>query len=236
MPAAGWRKIELNVNILYEDEQLFVVVKPPGMPSQAERSTALDMVSYLKNFLARKYGKANPYVAVVHRLDRPVGGVMVYAKTPKAAAALSAQVARRVVSKTYLAVVCGTLPKQSGHLEDFLKKDGRTNLSVVTENSQDSKKAVLDYEVIDVKEYAGARYSLVKILLGTGRHHQIRVQMAHAGAAVAGDTKYGSNTGGFRQMGLFSQSLEFEHPVNHEQMHFSAAPSAEPFKIFEDEI
>ena len=224
----------MNVDILYEDDQLFVVVKPPGMPSQAERSTAVDMVSYLKNYLMRKYRKANPYVAVVHRLDRPVGGVMVYAKTPEAAAALSAQVARRAIDKTYMAVVCGTLPQPTGHLEDYLKKDGRTNLSVVTENASDGKMAVLDYEVMAVKEYKGAVYSLVKVFLETGRHHQIRVQMAHAGAPVAGDTKYGSQMDGFRQVGLFSQELAFEHPVTHEKMHFCASPLAEPFKIFEN--
>lgn len=254
----------MNVNILYEDAHIFVVVKPPGMPSQAERSTAVDMVSYLKNLLARRDKVANPYVAVVHRLDRPVGGVMVYAKTPTAAANLSAQVSSRGVQKEYLAVLCGTLPNPQGHLEHYLRKDGRTNTSEVVATPEmiatqgsvakpgavakradgkrpdyksakgqwpDGKRAALDYTVLDMATVAGNIYTLVDIRLETGRHHQIRVQMAAAGAPVAGDTKYGTG-GGFREMGLFSRKLVFKHPVSKKGMEFSAVPHGRPFDIF----
>lgn len=223
----------LNVDILYEDADIFVVVKPPGMPSQAERSTAVDMVSYLKNLVARRDKVSNPYVAVVHRLDRPVGGVMVYARTPKAAASLSAQVSARSIEKGYLAVVCGTLPQAQGHLEHYLRKDGRTNTSEVVQDPADGKRAALDYTVLGTATVAGDTYSLVDIRLETGRHHQIRAQMSAAGAPVAGDVKYGF-TGAFREMGLFSRRLVFRHPVSKKLMEFTAVPDGRPFDIFAD--
>lgn len=225
----------MNVKILYEDAHIIVVVKPAGMPSQAERSTSMDMVSYLKNMLVRRDKIKNPYIAVVHRLDRPVGGVMVYAKTPKAAASLSKQVSERSISKEYMAVLCGDLPQEKGTLTDWLLKDGRTNMSqVVAENShKDAKKAVLNYQVLDEKEVEGKIYSLVHIHLETGRHHQIRVQMAHAGAPVAGDMKYGSCTERrFRNTALFSSALEFVHPATGKQMRFESKPETDAFGIF----
>lgn len=225
----------MNVNILYEDAHIFVVVKPPGMPSQAERSTAVDMVSYLKNLVARRDKVSNPYVAVVHRLDRPVGGVMVYAKTPEAAAGLSAQVSSRDVQKDYLAVLCGTLTNPEGHLEHYLRKDGRTNTSEVVAKPADGKRAALDYTVLDTATVAGSTYSLVDIRLETGRHHQIRVQMSAVGAPVAGDTKYGTG-GGFGEMGLFSRKLVFRHPVSKKVMEFSAVPDGRPFDIFAETL
>lgn len=225
----------MNVNILYEDAHIFVVVKPAGMPSQAERSTAVDMVSYLKNLMARRDKVSNPYVAVVHRLDRPVGGVMVYAKTPGAAADLSAQVSSRGVQKAYLAVLCGTLPKPQGHLEHYLRKDGRTNTSEVVTKPADGKRAALDYTVLDTATVTGNTYTLVDIQLETGRHHQIRVQMSAAGAPVAGDTKYGTG-GGFGEMGLFSRKLVFRHPVSKKVMEFSAVPHGRPFDLFAETL
>jgi len=228
----------MNVEILYEDAHIFVVVKPAGMPSQSERSASMDMVSYLKNLLARRDKVKNPYVAVVHRLDRPVGGVMVYAKTPKAAADLSSQVSSRSISKEYMAVVMGNLPQKDGRLENWLLKDGRTNTSqVVTESGyKDVKKAVLNYDVLDEKDMYGALYSLVHIQLETGRHHQIRVQMANAGTPIVGDTKYGNvddSTRRFRNVALFSSTLEFEHPVTKKKMKFSAKPSGDAFQMFD---
>ena len=227
--------IKVNVKILYEDAHIIVVVKPAGMPSQAERSTAMDMVSYLKNMLVRRDKVKNPYVAVVHRLDRPVGGVMVYAKTPKAAANLSAQVSERSISKEYMTVLCGELSQEKGTLTDWLLKDGRTNMSKVVEvNSyKDAKKAVLNYQVLDKKMLNDKIYSLVHIHLETGRHHQIRVQMSHAGAPVAGDTKYGDcQDRSFRNVALFSCALEFVHPATGKQMRFESKPEADAFGIF----
>lgn len=238
------------VEILYEDQALFVVVKPPGMPSQPERSAAMDMVSYLKNLLADRDGMKNPYVGVVHRLDRPVGGVMVYAKNQRSAAALCAQVAGRTIQKEYLAVVSGTMPEPSGTLTDWLVKDGRTNLSRVVDARQKAgsscaaddsgcrppvkgaKKAVLDYETLE--SAAGQDgYSLLRIRLHTGRHHQIRVQLAHSGHPLAGDGRYRTVKDSFRELGLFACRLEFVHPVDKKKMSFEARPRAAPFLMFD---
>lgn len=274
------------VEILYEDQALFVVVKPPGMPSQPERSAAMDMVSYLKNLLADRDGMKNPYVGVVHRLDRPVGGVMVYAKNQQSAAALCAQVAGRTIQKEYLAVVSGTMPEPSGTLTDWLVKDGRTNLSRVVDARQKAgsscaadvrqkagslcaadarqeagspcavdarqkagslcaaddsgcrppvkgaKKAVLDYETLE--SAAGQDgYSLLRIRLHTGRHHQIRVQLAHSGHPLAGDGRYRTVKDSFRELGLFACRLEFVHPVDKKKMSFEARPQAAPFLMFD---
>ena len=215
-----------TVDILYEDADIIVVVKPPGMPSQAESGTALDMVSYLKNYLAKK-GISNPYVAPVHRLDRPVGGVMVYARSLKAAKILSRMVQERKIYKQYKAVLCGQLPHQSGKLVDELIKNGKTNMSEIVMpgvKKPDAKQAVLEYKVL--------------IHLVTGRHHQIRVQMAGAGAPIAGDAKYGQTEQGtqrlFNEIGLFSDRLEFSHPVTAKKMIFTAPASSAPFQLFLD--
>ena len=178
-----------SVKILYEDPWIFVVVKPPGMATQPERSTAMDMVSYLKNYISRKEGQKNPYVAAVHRLDRPVGGVMVYARTPESASALSRQIAGRTVRKEYLAVVCGSPEKSEGVLEDWLLRNGKTNVSeVVPPGTLEGKLARLSYKIL-VRNDQG--YTLVSVHLETGRHHQIRVQMAKIGHPLLGDDKYG---------------------------------------------
>lgn len=222
----------INIRILYEDEQVIVCIKPQGMPSQPERSSSMDLVSWLKNYLSAKGGRAqkgSPYVSVVHRLDRPVGGVMVYAKTKNAAADLSRQFSGHRTKKKYLALLTGNLEKSRGILEDELLKDGRTNTSSVVASG--GKRASLKYQVLEEKN----GLSLVEIELETGRHHQIRVQMAHAGAGIYGDMKYNRN--GTEQWNadfgrhfvkgelcLFSSYLAFEHPVSHERMEFKALP------------
>ncbi|HIS46638.1 MAG TPA: RluA family pseudouridine synthase [Candidatus Scybalocola faecigallinarum] len=226
------------VEILYEDSQIFVVVKPPGMSSQPERSASMDMVSCLKNLLSSRDKVKNPYVSVVHRLDKPVGGVMVYARTREAAGKLSAQISRRLIDKTYMAVVHGTMPDREGMVEDILLRDPKTNTSRVIsmEESQafpDGKRAALSYQVQKTAEVSGQVYSLVKIKLETGRHHQIRVQMAHLGHPVAGDRRYGNKNDGFFQVGLFSCGLSFKHPVSGKTMTFTARPQSQPFLIFD---
>ena len=148
------------VEILYEDSQIFVVVKPPGMSSQPERSASMDMVSCLKNLLSSRDKVKNPYVSVVHRLDKPVGGVMVYARTREAAGKLSAQISRRLIDKTYMAVVHGTMPDREGMVEDILLRDPKTNTSRVIsmEESQafpDGKRAALSYQVQKTAEVSG---------------------------------------------------------------------------------
>lgn len=230
----------MPVELLYEDSELFVAVKPPGMPSQPERSPAMDMVSYLKNLLASRDGIKNPYVGVVHRLDRPVGGVMVYAKTPRAAAELSAQIASRAVRKEYLAVVHGAMAAPEGTLTHWLVKDGRTNRSRIvtpTEDGalpKDARKAVLDYQALETAVCNGQTYTLLRIRLHTGRHHQIRVQLAGAGHPLAGDGRYrdAGSGDGFCELGLFSCRLEFVHPRSKKTMSWEARPQAAPFGMF----
>ena len=224
-----------NVKILYEDKDIIVVVKPPGMPSQSDRSSTLDMVSYLKNYYG-KSGNRTQYVAVVHRLDRPVGGVMVYAKSPEAAKRLSAQIKNRDISKYYKAVLTGQLKAPDGCLENYLKKNVKQNLSEIT-NADDpqAKIAKLNYHVDAKTEHEGKCYSLVDIELLTGRHHQIRVQMAGAGAGIYGDTKYNpefKSVKGWFPIGLFSYKLSFEHPINKKRMTFEEMPQGEPFEFF----
>ncbi|MBB5264360.1 23S rRNA pseudouridine1911/1915/1917 synthase [Catenibacillus scindens] len=222
-----------SVKILYEDPWILVVVKPPGMASQPERSTAMDMVSYLKNYISRKEGQKNPYVAAVHRLDRPVGGVMVYARTPESASALSRQIAGRTVRKEYLAVVCGSPEKSEGVLEDWLLRNGKTNVSeVVPPGTLEGKLARLSYKILARNDQG---YTLVSVHLETGRHHQIRVQMAAAKTPVAGDRRYGGgNAGNFRDIGLFSCKLSFKHPGTKKMMEFQAKPQWGPFLLFSD--
>lgn len=226
----------MHVKILYEDEHIIVVVKPAGMPSQGDRSSTMDMVSYLKNYLAPSV-KGIPYIGVVHRLDRPVGGVMVYAKTPKAAADLSAQIQKNRVTKKYKVVLTGTLGNQEGCLENYLLKDARTNTSkIVSKQISGAKPAKLNYKVIRTQYIGEQLLTLAEIELITGRHHQIRVQTAGAGAGVYGDTKYNprfQNQRGWFDMGLFSYSLSFAHPVTHKTMTFTYEPEGTPFSMIE---
>lgn len=205
-----------EVKILFEDKDILVVVKPAGMASQEERSVDMDMVSYLKNYLVReKKVKGVPYIGVVHRLDKPVGGVMVYAKTQQAAGNLSEQIQKNRMTKEYLAVLTGMLKKKEDRLEDYLVSDGKKSTVLTDKSMAVAKKAVLEYKVKRTKFENGKQYSLVNIHLITGRRHQIRVQMAHAGAGLWGDTKYNPDfTGqtGWFDLALFAWHLEFDHP------------------------
>lgn len=230
-----------DVKILYEDAQIIVCVKPAGMASQAERSSAMDLVSWLKNYIGgqkRAVGGQKNYIGVVHRLDKPVGGVMVYAKTPKAASELSRQFSAHDTEKTYLAVLTGRLPETSGVLENRLERDGRTNTSSVVDTG--GKQARLEYRVLAERDGR----SLAEVRLYTGRHHQIRVQMAHAGAGIYGDMKYNREATekwnrerktptGSKGLGLFSCGLIFSHPATGKQMKFKVLPGKGPAAIDE---
>lgn len=230
-----------DVKILYEDVQIIVCVKPAGMASQAERSSAMDLVSWLKNYIGgqkRAVGGQKNYIGVVHRLDKPVGGVMVYAKTPKAASELSRQFSAHDTEKTYLAVLTGRLPETSGVLENRLERDGRTNTSSVVDTG--GKQARLEYRVLAERDGR----SLVEVRLYTGRHHQIRVQMAYAGAGIYGDMKYNREATekwnreretptGSKGLGLFSCGLIFSHPATGKRMKFKVLPGKGPAAIDE---
>ena len=212
-----------KLNILYEDNHIIVVVKPPNIPSQGDKTEDEDMLTIIKGYIKEKYNKpGNVYLGLVHRLDRPVGGVMVFAKTSKAAARLSEQVRNKVFKKEYLAIVDGKPENKIGTLEDYLLKNEKTNTSkVVKEGTKNSKYAKLDYETLKYNEEINL--SLLKILLHTGRHHQIRVQLANFGHSICGDQKYGTRGRG-KQISLWAYKLTIEHPITKERMTFTGLP------------
>lgn len=212
------------MNILYEDNQIIVVEKEPNIPSQADKTGDMDMLTKVKKYIKEKYKKPGEvYIGLVHRLDRPVGGVMVFARTSKAASRLSEQVRNKTLQKTYIAVVDGIISEKKGVLEDYLYKDERNNISkVVKPEKKNAKLAKLEYEVIGTDEKRDL--STVKIKLYTGRHHQIRVQFANFGHSLYGDQKYGVRGKG-KQIRLWAYELSFEHPVKKEMMNFTSMPA-----------
>lgn len=229
----------MKLEILHEDEDIIVCVKPYGMPVQGDRSHDTDVLSYLKNHVFENEElEEEPYLAMVHRLDRPVGGVMVFAKNQRAAAKLSDQMQDGNMVKFYQAVLTGELPQESGVLEDYLVKDGKTNTSkVVKKGTKGAKKARLAYEVLDVLETDAGILSYVLVELITGRHHQIRVQMASRGCGIYGDTKYNPQFAKvkkkYQQIALFATRLEFTHPATGEHMVFKCEPEGDAFEVIE---
>lgn len=220
--------------ILYEDKEIIVCHKPAGIAVQNARIGALDMESAVKNYLALKMKnlRSVPYLGVVHRLDQPVEGIIVFAKTPKAAKELSRQMTAGEMKKTYLAVTESCSSRKLETLQDWLKKDGRTNTSaVVKEGTQGAKKARLSYEIVEEHEMQEKRY-LVRIQLETGRHHQIRVQMAHHGMPLLGDRKYNPDGKHQLPLALCAAELTFRHPVTKKVMEFQVNPKGEAFKEF----
>ena len=215
----------LMVKILYEDNHVLVVVKPVNMPVCSDDSGDLDLQTYLKGYLKERYNKpGNVYLGLIHRLDRPVGGVMVFAKTSKAASRLSDQVRTGKVCKKYYAVVCGSL-SGSGELHDKLLKDSKTNMVCVDDSGKDSS---LKYSVVWNKK----NYSLVDIELITGRSHQIRVQFSSRNYPLFGDQRYNKNAKVGEQIALFSYYLSFYHPISHEIIEFKESiPDRYPFNL-----
>lgn len=224
-----------TITVLYEDNHLLVVTKPPNLLSQGDKTGDPDLLSILKEDLKVRHNKpGNVYLGLVHRLDRPVGGVMVFAKTSKAASRLSDQIRRNKLKKTYLAVVRGLPPKEKATLIHYLLKNKNTNKVVaVKKGVKGAKEAVLDYEVIS---YAHP-YSLVKINLHTGRPHQIRVQLSTIGNPIVGDQRYGFKDK-FNEIALWSYKISFEHPTLRKEVEFSALPEKRPpwsrFSLDED--
>ncbi len=212
-----------NLKILYEDNHIIVVEKMPNIPSQEDKTGDKDMLTIIKDYIKIKNNKpGNVYLGLVHRLDRPVGGVMVFAKTSKAASRLSEQVRNKELKKKYLAVVDGMILQKEGTLEDYLYKDERTNTSkVVNKEKKNAKKAILDYEVITYNEKKDL--SLVKVNLRTGRHHQIRVQLSNFGHSIFGDQKYGTRGKG-KQIALWAYQLTIKHPISKKEMIFKDLP------------
>lgn len=214
--------MDSEIPVLYEDNHLLVVDKPQNMPVQPDISGNLDMLTYLKDYLKKKYNKpGNVFLGLVHRLDRPAGGVMVFARTSKAASRLSDQIRRRVMDKTYLAVVHGKTPP-AGTFTHYLYKNRDINVvKSVSPATKHAKKAILRYTTLEIKN----SLSLVQIALETGRSHQIRVQFSEEGFALWGDYKYGSDTVQENQkLALCAHKLAFEHPTKKKMLYFETLP------------
>ena len=212
-----------KLKILYEDNHIIVVEKKPNIPSQSDKTGDIDMLTLVKNYIKEKYNKpGNVYIGLVHRLDRPVGGIMIFARTSKSASRLSNQVREKIFKKKYLAVVDGKFEKDQGTLEDYLYKDERHNMSkVVKKEKKNAKLAKLDYKVLKYNPVKDL--SLVEVNLHTGRHHQIRVQLSNFGHSIFGDQKYGTRGKG-KQIALWAYELTIVHPVTKEKISFKDYP------------
>lgn len=222
----------VQIGIIYEDNHLLVVEKPANLPTQADESGDNDLLSLLKLYIKEKYEKpGDVYLGLVHRLDRPAGGVMVFARTSKAASRLSEAVRNRDFDKKYFAVVNGVPSMGTIRLSDYLLKDESTNIvKVVDKNTKGAQEAILEYSLTQ----SDGRLSLIKVDLFTGRSHQIRAQMSNAGYPLFGDQKYGVgiNKQG-QQLALWSTEIGLEHPIRKERMVFhSLPPRAEPWERY----
>lgn len=243
-----------SLNILYEDDHILVCIKPSGTATQCKSIKNPDMVSILKNHIAKntaseapaaKGSVSEPYLAVIHRLDQPVQGIMVFAKTPFAAKELSRQIQTDGFGKYYRALISGRPPKASDTLENYMQKDGKSNTSCICQKeAPGAKLARLSYKTVpenaqyftsnqNTQNYqAGidptapnvSGFTELDIHLHTGRHHQIRVQLANIGCPIAGDTKYNpqnTESSGWQELKLCSYRLEFTHPRTKKSLRFS---------------
>lgn len=219
------------VEILQEDKHILVCIKPVGILSQPDPSGKEDMITILNEYVKEKQEKAD--IRPVHRLDRNVGGVMVFAKSQYAAAKLSKAIQESTFHKEYYAVIHGCPEEKQGVYKDLLFKDSSKNKSFVVSRSRKGvKEASLEYQVMDTKESPIGEVSLVKIRLHTGRTHQIRVQFSSRKMPLVGDGKYGSKDNGC-EIALWSYKLEFLHPSKKEKNEFNQMPQASyPWNLF----
>ena len=219
-------------DIIFEDNQILVVVKPQNVPVQSDITGDEDLLGKLKNYLVEKYHKpGSAYLGLVHRLDRPTGGVMVFAKTSKSAERLCNQIKNKTAQKTYFAVVEGVPRLKQNHLVNYLKKDEKNNIvKICPQFEVGAKEAILDYQVLQSKNGK----SLIKVLLETGRSHQIRVQMASIGCPVVNDQKYGKSVQK-GNLALWATILKFVHPVSKQLLTFKVIPPVDqaPWKDFD---
>lgn len=225
---------EITLKIIYEDNHIIVAQKPVNIPSQGDKTGDIDMLTIIKQYIKEKHNKpGNVYLGLIHRLDRPVGGVMVFAKTSKAASRLSEQVREKIFKKKYLVIANGKFNNNNGTLEDYMLKNEKTNMSkIVKEGTNNAKYAQLDYEVL--KYDPELNLSVLKINLHTGRHHQIRVQLSSREHSIYGDQKYGGRGHG-KQICLWAYELTIQHPITKEQMTFTSIPEKKgSWKILED--
>lgn len=224
----------MQTQIVYEDEAVLVIRKPAGLATESAGIGRKDVVSELKNYVAKKNPGKMPYLGIVHRLDQPVEGLLVFAKTKKAAENLTAQLGKGTLKKEYLAVVCGKVPENTGRLVDYLAKE--KGMAVVKDAADaQAKKAVLTY----TKKAETEKFTLLAVQIETGRFHQIRAQLSHAGFPILGDEKYGSEESKelsrekkIRFTALCAASLSFRHPVTGKTMAFTQAPQNPAFADF----
>ena len=211
-----------KLEVLYEDNHIIVVVKPYNVLSQGDSTGDTSIMDMVKEYIKVKYHKpGNVYLGLVHRLDRPVGGIMVFARSSKAASRLTKAFNEHKITKKYLAIVHGKMEKEKDTLVDKIEKTSDGN-SIISESG---KEAILDYEVLDYNKENDC--SLVSIVLKTGRHHQIRVQFSSRGHYLLGDQRYGVLDN--KQISLFSYYLSFEHPVTHEILEFKVLPDKKDY-------
>lgn len=232
--------MNINDTILFEDESIFICYKEAGIPVQSKNIRNKDLESEVKAYLSKKMKSGNPYLAVINRLDQPVEGLVVFAKGKKAAAALSAQLNNGEMEKYYLTVTQGIWEKEEGTLTDYLLKDGRTNTSRVVGQNENGKKSILKYQVMETK----GEEQLLCIHLLTGRHHQIRVQLSHAGHAIMGDVKYQPSDQKTAQNSFLNREkqgvhpalcafrLRFCHPITGKKIQIQIQPRGTKFKAF----
>ncbi|KNF08237.1 ribosomal large subunit pseudouridine synthase C [Gottschalkia purinilytica] len=229
----------MEIKTIFEDKNILVVEKPPKLPCQSDKTNDEDLMSILyKDIKERNDKLKNVYLGLIHRLDRPVGGVMVLAKTQESNSNLSKQVSNRYMKKEYLTIVCGKPDETKGELKNYLKKLSTINMSkVVSKDTKGAKEAILEYEVIDTlntQEYGNL--SLVKIKLKTGRHHQIRVQLSNWGFPIWGDNKYNKDfvkKKEWTQIALWAYRLSFSHPIKRSYLSFTSLPHNEyPWNLF----
>lgn len=224
-------KNSARINLIYEDNHILVIEKPVNIPTQKDQSEDLDLLTLLKDDLKLRYNKpGNVFLGLVHRLDRPVGGVMVFAKTSKAASRLSDQIRKREFNKIYYAVTVGTPTKLSDTLTHYLLKNTITNqVKSVPPGTPEAKEAILSYDILASKE----GLSLARVKLHTGRPHQIRVQFSTIGYPLYGDAKYGRPDNEKTQIALWSREIGFKHPTQNENMSFSCyPPTLYPWSLF----
>ena len=208
-----------NIKVLYEDNHIIVVVKPTNVLSQEDSTKDLDMLTMVKQYIKEKYNKpGNVFVGLVHRLDRMTSGVMVFAKTSKGASRLNEQIRNNNMEKKYYALVEGNTPSK-GTLINYLYKNEELVKSFVTDDINKGKRAELQYET----QKQGKNQSLVDVSLITGRHHQIRVQFAHIGHPLVGDSLYGSKVK--QPICLHAYYLSFLHPITQEKLEFYDKPN-----------
>lgn len=214
-----------SLTILYEDTDILVCVKPHGLATQTKRIGSPSLEHMLRSHIAKSNPGSAPYIAVIHRLDQPVSGILVFGKNKSAAATLNRQLTSSGFGKHYQALTDGCPKKPSGDLTDYLVKDGRTNTSrVCTPDTPDAKLAKLHYEVI---KKIDDQHTCLKVTLDTGRHHQIRVQLSNFGCPIVGDTKYNpaaAQIRGYQELKLCAYQLDFRHPRTGKPMHFEIDP------------